>query len=334
MSGLRPQNLAISGTGDRYRLVPERPGGPLGPALLALDKPAGITSHDLVLRVRRVLRIPGAGHLGTLDPAAEGLLLVALGPATRAAQVWQWGVKTYRGRLVLGLTTDSQDTTGRVVERRAVQVSEDQVREAVARFRGEIQQTPPMVSAVRHAGRRLYELARSGQQVERSARPVQIHAFDIESVMPPHVSFTVRCGTGTYVRTLAHDLGQALGCGAALDQLRRLRSEPFGLERALPGDALHSLPAEQILARAYTLPESLAHLPTLDLDAGQTMEIGLGASPRVQAGSLPQAAGRLTVAFRGPEGWIHALGELVPDEGAVRARPHLVFPWAVREGRS
>jgi tRNA pseudouridine55 synthase len=331
---LRPLSVAASPARDRYRARPAEPGGPLGPALLALDKPVGITSHDLVLRARRALGQRGAGHLGTLDPGGSGLLLVVLGPATRAAQVWQGGAKTYLGTLRLGVVTDTQDTSGRVLETHPVAVGEEQVRAGAARLVGDLAQVPPMVSALRREGRRLYELARAGQVVERAPRPVRVERFDLEAVELPRVRFTVRCSTGTYVRTLAHDLGRMLGCGAALESLRRLRSEPFGLERALPGDQLQALSADEIYARcAYTLPESLAHAPTLDLDEEQVLEVGLGGAPCVQAAGLPVGAGRLSVVLRGPEGWVEALGELLAEEHVLRARPHLVFPWAVREGR-
>ncbi len=326
---------AVAPQVERYRRDPSQPGGPLGAALLALDKPPGISSHGVVLRVRRALRLRAVGHLGTLDPNASGLLLCALGPCTRAAQVWQGGDKTYRGTLVLGVVTDSQDLWGRVLERRPAAVDEHAVRAAAAEFVGERQQVPPMVSALRRGGRRLYELARRGQEVERAPRGVRVDRFEVESVEAGRVTFTVRCSPGTYVRTLAHDLGQALGCGAALESLRRLRSEPFGLERALAGDELLRLPAAEIVARCgYTLRESLAHLPALDLGRDSIAEIGLGAAPAVEAGALALGAGPLSVVFRGPDGWIAALGELVPGDGRVLARPHLVFPWAVREGRA
>jgi tRNA pseudouridine55 synthase len=331
---LRSLNVAASAEAERFRAEPSRPGGPRGPALLSIDKPVGLTSHDLVMRARRSLRVPGAGHLGTLDPAATGLLLVAIGPATRAASVWQGGEKLYRGVLVLGVVTHSQDTTGRVLETRPVEVGEEQVRAAALRLVGEIEQLPPMVSALRVGGRRLYELARQGREVDRPSRRVHVAAFEIERVDLPRVTFTVRCGPGTYVRTLAHDLGQALGCGAALDELRRLRSEPFGLERACSGDDLLRLAPEEIWSRhAYSLPEALAHLPAVDLDPAQAVEIGLGAAPRLASAAAPVGAGRLSVVLRDPEGDVIALGELVEEGDALRARPHLVFPWAVREGR-
>jgi tRNA pseudouridine55 synthase len=163
---------------------------------------------------------------------------------------------------------------------------------------------------------------------------VVIHAFDLVAVRPPLVEFEARCSSGTYVRTLVHDLGQALGCGAVLERLRRMRSEPFGLDRAVHGDELRAADPALVWRRhAYTLPEALAHLPTLGLEPGQEVEVGMGAAPRVDPGELPLGAGRLSVALRGSSGWIVALGELTRDEGGVRARPHLVFPWGVREGK-
>jgi tRNA pseudouridine55 synthase len=191
-----------------------------------------------------------------------------------------------------------------------------------------------MVSALRHAGRRLSVLARPGREVARRPRRVHVIAFDVEEVELPHVRFRVRCGSGTYVRTLAHDLGRTLGCGAALEELRRTRSEPFGLERALPGGALRTIHPDQAWARhAYTLPEALAHLPALDLGPASAVDVGLGAAPPVDPAEVPVGGGRLSVVLRGSDGLILALGELVEEGGQVRARPHLVFPWAVRQGR-
>src|SRR5262249_20636468 len=163
---------------------------------------------------------------------------------------------TYQGTLVLGVVTDTQDLSGRVLSTRAVEVSESTLGDAAARFVGDLQQVPPMVSALRREGRRLYQLARGGVEVERAPRPVRVHVLTLDGVEWPRVRFTVRCSTGTYVRTLAHDLGAAVGCGAALESLRRLRSEPFGLERSLPGDRLEPMTAGEVLERgAYTLPE-------------------------------------------------------------------------------
>ena len=305
--------------------------------LLALDKPVGVTSHDAVLVVRRRLRSRGAGHLGTLDPAASGLLLVAMGAATRAIPVWQGGEKTYEGRVRFGVTTASQDLDGEVLERRPTDsIDPDLVRDASRRWVGEIHQVPPMVSALKVGGERLHRLARRGITVERVARPVTVASWEWIEMALPEASFRVRCSAGTYVRTLVHDLGEALGTGAALAALRRTRSEPFGLERAVTLDDLETLPAAEILEhRALSLDEALRGRPEVVLEERAAIEAGMGGRPVVQAGDAPIGGGPRSVVLRGPEGRVLALGALLPgaSEGEVVACPHVVFPWAVRTGR-
>lgn len=311
--------------------------GPPLAGLLLLDKPSGITSHDAVVRVRRRLKSPGAGHLGTLDPGASGLLIVALGAATRAATVWQGGDKTYEATLRLGITTRTQDLQGEVLERRPVDLDEVRVREATRRLVGEIEQVPPMVSALKIGGRRLHTLARRGIEVERAPRRITVRewywlAFDL-----PEATFRVRCTSGTYVRTLAHDLGEALGTGAALRTLRRTRSEPFGLERAVTFRELDELPPEEVWERAGVgLDQALAVLPAVTLDEPAVARIGVGGRPIVPSGGAPILAGPRSVVLRDPGGRALALGELAPsggDAALALACPHLVFPWAVRTGK-
>jgi len=217
--------------------------------LLAVDKPLGVTSHDVVEKVRRRLKARGAGHLGTLDPGASGLLLLALGAATRCIPVWQGGEKTYEGTLELGVITSTQDLQGEVLERRPLTVSGAAVREAALAFVGETEQIPPMVPALRSHGRRLYELARRGEEVERAPRKVRVTEWTWLEFALPLARFRVRCSGGTYVRTLAHDLGQRLGTGAALKALRRLRSEPFGIERAVALSEIGVGERDALLAR-------------------------------------------------------------------------------------
>lgn len=305
--------------------------------LLALDKPVGITSHDAVLVVRRRLRSRGAGHLGTLDPGASGLLLVAMGAATRAIPVWQGGEKTYEGRVRFGVVTSSQDLDGEVIERRPTDALDpDTVRLASRRWVGEIQQVPPMVSALKVGGERLHRLARRGVTVERAARPVTVASWEWIEMALPEASFRVRCSSGTYVRTLVHDLGQALGTGAALAALRRTRSEPFGLERAVTLDQLETRSAAEILeANAWSLDDALRGLPEVTLEESAAIEAGRGGRPVVRAGDAPVGGGPRSVVLRGPEGRVLALGALLPGagEGEIVACPHVVFPWAVRTGR-
>lgn len=216
-------------------------------AVLLVDKGVGPTSHDAVQRVRRASGQSRVGHTGTLDPAATGVLVVCLGRATKLVQFLQAGTKTYAARMVLGVETASQDADGEVVARTpAGHVDERRFCEALTRFHGEIEQVPPMVSALKVDGERLHELARRGETVEREARRVRIHdlvldRFDADAEHP-EASFLVTCTAGTYVRTLAHDVGAALGVGGSLTALRRVANGPFTVDES------HTL--EQVTAAA------------------------------------------------------------------------------------
>ena len=310
--------------------------------LLAVDKPLGVTSHDVVEKVRRRLKAKGAGHLGTLDPGASGLLLLALGAATRCIPVWQGGEKTYEGTLELGVITSTQDLQGEVLERRPLTVSEAAVREAALAFVGETEQIPPMVSALRSHGRRLYELARRGEEVERAPRKVRVTEWTWLEFALPLARFRVRCSGGTYVRTLAHDLGQRLGTGAALKALRRLRSEPFGIERAVALSEIGVGERDALLARAgIPLDEALGTLPALRLGAADAVVLGHGGRPTLAradavAADVPIDAGPRSVVLRALTGEALALGEVATDPedpARVRICPHVVLPWAVKQGR-
>ncbi|MBM4163008.1 MAG: tRNA pseudouridine(55) synthase TruB [Lentisphaerae bacterium] len=218
--------------------------------LLLVDKPAGPTSHDVVHKIRRTFRIEKVGHGGTLDPAATGLLVILLGRATRLSDQIMGGEKTYAGVLRLGTVTNSQDLDGQIIAEQPFDaVTRDQAETALAALRGDIYQTPPMVSAIKLNGVPLYKLARKGQEVAREPRLVHIFRFAITAWVPPLVSFEVRCTKGTYVRTLAHDLGQALGCGACLHSLRRTASGSFDVAAAAPLDALLAGSKESLAAR-------------------------------------------------------------------------------------
>lgn len=307
--------------------------------LLAMDKPVGVTSHDVVDKVRRRLRVKSAGHLGTLDPGASGLLMIALGAATRCAMVWQGGEKTYEATLRFGVTTSTQDLQGEVLEERSTAgLLEGAVREASAQLTGDQLQVPPMVSALKVGGQRLYRLARRGETVERAARPIHVIEWTWLSFELPEARCRIRCSGGTYIRTLAHDLGQALGTGAALRALRRLRSEPFGLERTLGLRDLDLLaPAEAIERAGIPLDQALDVLPSVGLDAPGVERVGRGGRPEIDArDGLPVGAGPRSVVLRDPDGHALGLGELrVDPENPLRLQvcPHVVFPWAVRTGR-
>jgi len=227
-----------------------------------------MTSHDVVAWVRRVL--PGAkvGHAGTLDPDATGVLVICVGKATKVSSFLMEGEKEYVGVGRLGITTDSQDASGTVVREREVAVDEAAIREAALAFVGRIEQIPPMFSAVKIDGQKLYRLARKGVEIERPARSVVVHAFEIGGVRLPDFDFRLRSSKGTYVRTIVHDLGDALGCGAHLLRLARTRQGGFDLEGAVPFDVLRSDGGVQAIRAARRSPgEALEFLPVRKLTA-------------------------------------------------------------------
>ena len=201
--------------------------------ILNVYKERGFTSHDVVAKLRGILQMKKIGHTGTLDPDAEGVLPVCLGKATRLCDLLTDEGKTYRTEMLLGVETDTQDIGGRVLRQAAVTADEAQVRAAVLGFTGEYDQIPPMYSALKVDGKKLYELARQGKVVERAPRRVIIHGIEIESVELPRVTMTVHCSKGTYIRTLCHDIGQKLGCGACMESLLRVRVGRFPVEESL-----------------------------------------------------------------------------------------------------
>ena len=201
--------------------------------IIAVRKEKGYTSHDVVAKLRGILHMKKIGHTGTLDPDAEGVLPVVLGKATKLAEFLTDKDKTYEAVLHLGLETDTQDMTGTVLKELPVSVTEEQVRAAVSSFLGEQQQIPPMYSALKVNGRKLYEIAREGKTVERKPRTVFFHSIEIQDMELPLVKISVTCSRGTYIRTLCHDIGKKLGCGACMEELVRTRSGQFRLEDSL-----------------------------------------------------------------------------------------------------
>lgn len=227
--------------------------------VLVIDKPPGMTSHDVVDRVRRALSTRKVGHGGTLDPDATGVLVIGVGRATRFLSYSQAAPKTYRAQVKLGASTTTQDAAGEVIEERPVNVTAEQVERELSALRGEIDQTPPMVSAVRVGGERLYKKAARGEEVERPTRRVTIYDLELGSFEAPLVGLRVRCSGGTYVRTLAHDLGERLGCGAHLVSLRRTASGGFEAEEAIALDEVSP-------ARLRPLIDIVRDLPQVELD--------------------------------------------------------------------
>lgn len=300
--------------------------------LLPVDKPRGITSHDVVARARRRLGTRAIGHLGTLDPAAGGLLVLAIGAATRCAGVWQGGRKTYEGTACFGVVTDSQDLEGQVIERRdASGVRPDAIRRASEALTGDLLQVPPMVSALKHRGERLHAIARRGESVERAPRAIHVESWVWHSYEPAAARFEVRCSGGTYVRTLVHDLGAALGAGAALAELRRTASEPFRLEQAVTWAALNEQPREQVLERhGIELGEALRSLPEVVLEPPQVRALGFGQSVPLARAWPGGETGSRAVVLRDAGGRALALGGIQRDErGGWRAKPDVVFPWTL-----
>ena len=207
--------------------------------IIVIDKPQGWTSMDICAKLRGMYREKRVGHAGTLDPMATGVLPVFIGRATRAVEFADKGDKEYVAGLKLGIVTNTQDTSGEVLESRPVTVTPEQLEEALAKFRGDIEQIPPMYSAIKVNGKKLYELARKGKEVERKPRPVTIHALTLEEqIAPDEYVIRVRCSKGTYVRTLCHDIGQALGCGGTMSSLRRTMAAGFTLEQAVSLDTV------------------------------------------------------------------------------------------------
>ena len=232
--------------------------------IVIIDKPQGWTSMDVCAKLRGILHEKRVGHAGTLDPMATGVLPVFVGQATKAVSFAEGGQKVYEAVLQLGLVTDTQDTTGETLEERAVTVTEDEVRAALPRFLGEIEQIPPMYSAIKINGRKLYDIARCGGEVEREARRITIHSIDYLGQENGDHLLRIHCSKGTYIRTLCHDLGEYLGCGGCMAALRRTRSGSFSVENArrigeltradrdtlLPADTLFSAAASLTLTAA------------------------------------------------------------------------------------
>ena len=202
--------------------------------IIIIDKPAGWTSMDVCAKLRGILHEKRVGHAGTLDPMATGVLPVFVGQATKAVSFAEGGRKVYEAVLQLGVVTDTQDTTGETLEERAVTVTEDEVRAALPRFLGEIEQIPPMYSAIKVNGQKLYDLARQGKEVARKPRRITIYGLALtENIGGGRYALRVECSKGTYIRTLCHDLGQALGCGGCMAALRRTEASGFGIGEAV-----------------------------------------------------------------------------------------------------
>ena len=237
--------------------------------LIIIDKPPGITSHAVVKRAKKILKVRKAGHAGTLDPFATGVLIICINEGTKLVPFLMEEEKEYEASLCLGVETDTQDLTGRIIrEDKSVTVTTADIKRVFRRFRGRITQIPPMYSALKHNGVPLYRLARQGKEIERPEREVEIRELVILAIELPRVFFRVVCSKGTYVRTLASDIGRGLGCGASLEMLKRVRSGDFLVKNALDLDDLAEKTLEEIKTKwLISLPKALPSIPTVAIDA-------------------------------------------------------------------
>ena len=251
--------------------------------VVVVNKPSGPTSFDVVRRVKGLFKVKRVGHTGTLDPTATGVLPICVGAATKVAGFIAEGEKEYEATVRFGQITDTQDAAGRVLETRPVEgLSEDRVREALRSFVGLIEQTPPMYSARKIEGKRLYELARAGEEVERVPRAVNVDEARLTFFQPPDCGIFVRCSKGTYLRTLAHDLGTRLGPGAHLRDLRRVRVGPFAIDESVDLDELMAAAKEDREAlNRYLKPldRALSDLAELRMDSQLTRRVAHGHTP-------------------------------------------------------
>jgi tRNA pseudouridine55 synthase len=273
--------------------------------LLLVDKPPGVTSHDVVDSVRRTLATKKVGHAGTLDPMATGLLLIGVGRATRLLRFLGDLLKTYEGTLKLGVETDTLDADGEVIRESTVDVTTERVAEAMHSLVGESLQRPPAFSAVKVGGRKLYEAARAGDPLEAEPREIRVDAFDLLSFDPPDVTFRVICSGGTYVRVLAADVGASVSAGAHLTALRRTAIGPYRLEEAVTPEAVgEPLPIES----------AVGHLPRLDLEPDEA-----------EAASHGRPLGPADI--EGPYGVFGPDGRLIGvyEDDGPRARPQVIL---------
>ncbi len=299
----------------RSRRRRERP-GPSG--FLVVDKPMGVTSHDVVDAARRWFGTRRVGHLGTLDPRATGVLPLAVRDATRLIPFVEGGHKVYVGAIELGIATDTFDAEGEVLHRHDGPLPDlDGVAEALRGFVGEIEQIPPMYSSVKHAGEPLYRIARRGEEVERQPRRVRVHALELLRYEPPKLGIRVDCDPGTYVRCIAQDLGERLGCGGTLVELRRTRSGRFAEEDAVPMEAMDAAAADGKAEARLMPPVAVLGLPTLRLDEDQVRRVRHGAEVAPPpAGRPPDPGARVSAVD--PAGNLVAVLEARPDR---RFRP-------------
>jgi tRNA pseudouridine55 synthase len=293
--------------------------------VLNINKPAGITSHDVVSRVRKALGTRRVGHAGTLDPGATGVLIVCVGQATRLSEYLMGQEKEYRTTLVLGQETTTEDFEGEIVsEKECTHISPEDIEAVLPSFIGEIQQIPPMVSAVHHEGKRLYELARKNIVVEREARTVSVRSIRMLNFTPgeyPRVELDVTCSKGTYIRTLCADIGKALGCGGHMGSLVRTRVGRFELSKSVDLEELKTRAEEGKAGDLLvSLADSIPDMPAVQLKENETVLIRNGVRVPTNVKIYD-----VLLRFLGPDGNLIAIGRVVGQGDEACLRPEKVF---------
>ena len=291
--------------------------------LLLVDKPTGMTSHDVVDRIRRAAKIRRVGHTGTLDPGATGLLVLCLGPATRLSEHLTALDKVYEGVMRLGVETDSYDMDGRVLEERPVpELSMEALQKVCGAFSGEIDQIPPMVSAVKVGGERLYKRARKGEVVERKPRRVTVREFAVRSWQSPDAEVRVVCTSGTYVRALCHDVGARLECGGMLASLRRTRVGRYSVDDAATLDVLRD--EDSVRERLLSMDDAL-DLPEVIVKPGSQAVICAGGTLTIADMQARCTVQEGWVQIKSPKGKLLALGTAEPTAAGPRVHAKRVF---------
>lgn len=286
--------------------------------IICIDKPEGFTSFDVVAKMRGIARTSKIGHAGTLDPMATGVLPLFFGKATKCCDILPNQDKRYTVQLQFGVTTDTQDTTGQILASNDAPVKEEDFIEALERFRGPVEQLPPMYSAVKVGGRRLYELARKGLVVERRPRSVQVYHIEVLAFDAGRrtTCLDIACSKGTYVRTICHDLGQMLGCGAAMSGLRRTEAAGYSLDECISLEKAQQLADAGILGSALLpMASAFADLPAVRLTERQSRFFRNGVTIRQE--NLPLIVPEKNVAVFGPDDVFLGLGRLDRDEGVL-----------------
>ncbi len=298
--------------------------------ILVVDKPEGITSYDVVREMKSGIKGAKIGHLGTLDPLATGVLPILLGEGTKLAPFLEGGTKVYEATIHLGVTTDTQDKEGkklRAVDLDGYDLSHRRVEEVIQRFKGEIRQLPPMYSALKHKGRPLYKLARRGEEVRREPRKVEVYEFQVKGIDPPYVHLYIECSKGTYIRTLAHDIGQNLGCGAHLVELRRTQSGPFSLKDAfLLEDVKELMEKGELEKRILTLSQALDFFPGVEVGEDLALRIHQGQSITLDRSPLGcNGDGGLVRVLLVEDGGLVAVGRIERGKKGLLLRPLRAF---------